>query len=358
MIGVIWGEEGGDYELNSLAAADEGFGYGFLDSDIGYVVGEGSGAIIGGDADDILIGDSFNFYYSSEPVYSSMQSTLAVEGPPEASEGPYPYIDDAENDAMNDDIYGQDGDDFLVGDSLDTRILNGDVLEAVNGYLGTDYSFGDGEEGSNLGWYAFTLLELFNEDWDRNDTIDYLLDEDNQAALNLDLLLGRGEFGLAGGDDYIFGGDGDDLIFGNAGWDLLVGDAGDDAIGGGDGRDWIEGGSGNDALAGGSGYDIIFGDSGDDIIAGGNGGDDIDGGSGDDTITGDNAVVVNGQVIIAEDDALDYILGGSGTADTHVNVGKGEILVGIENEIEDTAFPPADNVDDLAPLLPEIEVTG
>lgn len=339
---------------------------GYSEFGVGYVVGEGSGTIEGGEAGDILVGDSFNMGdFSLRPSPPQTYNVRAVEGGdvnPTPDEGYNPVPDDGNTPFMSDQIEGGGGDDFIVGDSLDTRILNGQVFTAINEQFGTNFDFEEGE-GPNLGWYAFTLLEVLNEDWDRNETIAFLLEEENQIQLNI------GNWGINsffGGDDIIDAGAGDDLVFGNGGNDTilggdgddkLIGGFGDDVMGGGDGDDSLFGGVGRDALAGDEGDDRIIGGFGQDLLVGGNGRDIILGGPGSDIITGDNAVVFNGDVVIAEDDERDLIFGGSGE-DSLANVGRHEAASSIETIIEQAIFVSADNVDELAPLLPEIEVTG
>lgn len=325
---------------------------------LGYVVGEGSGAIEGGEAGDILVGDSFS-------IGGSLIGIPAVPLVALSTEGSGGSVSESRSlPIMSDDIYGGGGDDFLVGDSLDTRVLNQDVSDAITEH----FEMGSGldliGDEVNLGWYAFTLLELFDDEWDRNDTISYLLDEDNQLLLNPET--GHGESYLFGGDDFIDAGAGDDVVFGNAGDDDIYGDSGDDYLSGGMGSDAIAGGAGDDIIhagrssdvvAGGAGDDEIYGEQGSDLLAGGTGADYIDGGQGKDTMTGDNAVV-NGsnEVILLEDDVEDIIIGSQGNDRLADGGGGGESVdASVEHpDISQDAFAHTDHIDELVPLLPDI----
>jgi uncharacterized protein YegL len=139
-------------------------------------------------------------------------------------------------DAVADDyIEGGEGNDLIFGD-----VFNTDQLAEDQG-LSTP-------EGS--GWLVFQQLENGNgttTDWDRTDTLQYILD--NQQAL-------AEESGRSGGNDEIYGGAGDDVIFGQEGADSIDGGEGSDTIYGGSGddtivfdpADTIDGGAGNDTL--------------------------------------------------------------------------------------------------------------
>ena len=97
------------------------------------------------------------------------------------------------------------------------------------------------------------------------------------------------------GDDTIFGGDGNDIIYGGAGNDTYNGDNGVDTvyatsglntINGGAGGDLLYGGSDTDTINGGDDNDFVRGRDGDDILHGNAGNDDIIGGAGIDVLHG------------------------------------------------------------------------
>ncbi len=135
----------------------------------------------------------------------------------------------------NDYIEGGEGNDLIFGD-----VFNTDQL-AIDEGLSTP-------EGS--GWLVFQQLENGNgttTGWDRTNTLQYILDNQQTVAT---------ESGREGGNDEIYGGAGDDVIFGQEGNDTIDGGEGVDTIYGGSGddtivfdpADTIDGGAGNDTL--------------------------------------------------------------------------------------------------------------
>ena len=75
------------------------------------------------------------------------------------------------------------------------------------------------------------------------------------------------------GDDTIVGGNHDDILEGGTGDDTIVGGYHDDVLKGDSGDDILEGGYHNDVLYGGSGNDSLFGGTGSDTLIGGDGAD-------------------------------------------------------------------------------------
>lgn len=100
-------------------------------------------------------------------------------------------------------------------------------------------------------------------------------------------LAGRDYVGGGEGDDRLFGGAGRDGLYGGAGADILYGSHGADGLHGEDGDDLLYGGVGRDYLSGGAGADAIFGGEGGDRILGGDGDDRIAGGAGRDLLSGE-----------------------------------------------------------------------
>jgi Ca2+-binding RTX toxin-like protein len=136
------------------------------------------------------------------------------------------------------------------------------------------------------------------------------------------------------GNDVIEGSDGDDSLFGGAGDDTIGGKGGNDSVSGDSGNDSLEGGPGGDILSGGDGTDLVdysvslrpvlvtadgapddgpAGDNdnvlpdveslsggvdndslsagpGDGVVSGGNGNDGLDGGGGADTLIGGEGI--------------------------------------------------------------------
>lgn len=91
-----------------------------------------------------------------------------------------------------------------------------------------------------------------------------------------------------GGDDFLDGNDGDDTLNGGSGNDTLIGGAGADGISGFTGNDLINGNAGDDTLYGGEGADTLLAAAGNDTAFGGDGADVIRGHSGTDVLIGGN----------------------------------------------------------------------
>ncbi len=131
--------------------------------------------------------------------------------------------------ARPDDIFGDDGRNYLFGTSADDAIFAG---------AGNDYLIGKSGD---------------------------------------DLLIGED------GRDVLIGNRGDDSLLGGAGRDVLYGGSDNDYLSGGIEGDWLFGGSGSDVLDGGDGDDRLYAGWGDDILSSGDGNDILVGGSGADT---------------------------------------------------------------------------
>ena len=80
------------------------------------------------------------------------------------------------------------------------------------------------------------------------------------AGAGDDLLIGED------GDDWLYAEDGNDFAYGGAGVDYLFGQGGNDVLVAQAGDDWLYGGAGNDVLNGGAGWDLYFGEAGSDTF--------------------------------------------------------------------------------------------
>ncbi len=138
-------------------------------------------------------------------------------------------------DAGSDEIYGEDGNDLIFGDVLNTDGVY-ENLEGGDYDLSTIQDLPDGS-----GWEVFATLEAANPDsWTRADTIQYI--QENHKDLAIETVLDAGtpdEQSREGGHDYIKGGDGDDIIYGQEGNDVIDSGAGNDAVDGGTGFDTL-----------------------------------------------------------------------------------------------------------------------
>ena len=126
-------------------------------------------------------------------------------------------------DVGDDVIKGNDGDDIIFGDSLNT-----DALNAEHGLNDPD----------GQGWATFEKLESgqssLQAEWNRATTREYI--ETNAEDLAEESQSGDGDV-RDGGDDTLYGGGGDDTIFGQEGNDTLYGGEGNDVLHGGSGAD-------------------------------------------------------------------------------------------------------------------------
>ncbi|MCG9125495.1 type I secretion C-terminal target domain-containing protein, partial [Laribacter hongkongensis] len=176
----------------------------------------------------------------------------------------------------HDTVYGQGGDDLLIGDG---------------GHVGNQ---------AGLDAYLGSLQGLLLAEG-------YSVEELTQAihSMSADALkdLAQELEGAAG--------DGNDRLYGGEGNDVLMGMGGDDHLSGGAGNDVLFGGAGNDTLLGGHGNDVLLGGSGNDTLAGGAGNDILIGGSGVDTFVWNLADAGTGSAP-ARDVVKDFHLTGNG----------------------------------------------
>ena len=171
-----------------------------------------------------------------------------------------------DNSAVN-TLYGLDGNDTIyAGDSDTAHGGNGnDTLISQNmgswtylwGEAGDDVLVG----GSYSGFFAGGL---------GNDTI--------TGGLGMNFIWGDDQEFVAGG-----GVGGNDTINGGNDYDFVIAGAGDDVVYGNGGDDNLSGNQGNDTLYGGAGNDTLIGGPGNDLFDGGLGADTMTGGLGDDT---------------------------------------------------------------------------
>ena len=113
------------------------------------------------------------------------------------------------------------------------------------------------------------------------------------------------------------------------------GSTGNDSLVGSASADLISGLAGNDTLSGAAGADVISGGSGNDVVEGGNGADSVYGGAGNDYLAGQDLADPAGAAatgnlnpaVTSDDDAADFIDGGSGN-DTILGGGGADLLIG------------------------------
>jgi serralysin len=144
----------------------------------------------------------------------------------------------------NDELYGGNGNDTLLG---------GAGNDFISGEFGDNYM--DGDAGIDAVDYGF---------WDFDATYNLATGVasfpgfDNEEILNFEI---------------IYTGDGNDSVTGNSVDNLIYTYGGNDTINGGGGNDILLGVDGNDRLLGGNGKDLLYGGPGNETLTGGNGAD-------------------------------------------------------------------------------------
>ncbi|WP_327196220.1 tandem-95 repeat protein [Vibrio fluvialis] len=174
--------------------------------------------------------------YSVSPTYALAGQVDIVNSADElkaALQGAETITDIAE--MGNDTVNGNEGNDILFGDSINT-----DGLPWADVGVDADSKMGAGYNG------LVEFLEL--RDGVTPSQVDiYEFIKDNHELFNV-----AGD--SRGGDDILNGGDGNDILYGQGG---------DDTLNGGAGNDILIGGYGNDILTGGDGHDLfVFGGEG------------------------------------------------------------------------------------------------
>ncbi len=246
--------------------------------DVITVDGPGSGAsIFGEDGDDTIVGGPSPDFIEG----GAGNDNLSGRGGRDWLDGGAPVAGSPDMNIING---GNGGDTILGGEDVD-MILGGDGADTI-------YAFG-GDDLVEAGAGADQIFGAAGADCIYGGPADDLI---NGGDGDDGLFGGDGRDSISGGQgaDFVIGGSGsdniqggaeDDTIFGNEGLDILGGGAGDDVILGGVGNDTISGGPGNDTLLGQSQHDILNGDGGDDTLTGGLGFDELNGGDGTDTAT-------------------------------------------------------------------------
>ena len=274
--------------------------------------GSGSDVILGGASGDVIRAGSGDDYVVGD------HGTVRMEV--RAGEFRVVYLAVTDNAIGGADaIYGQDGDDVLVG---------GTRGDAIDGGAGKDLVFGDNvllDRSTTYGTYANPRFRVLSgtTTYDARgnalvtgtsqldprgsaswmDFVLTLVDHDHDLATET---TGTDRFG----NDYLAGGAGDDVIFGQLGDDVIQGDGSIDFRRGGK----VVGASTdlNGVLAVVASFEAST--DGDDYIEGGGGSDTIFGGLGRDDIVGGSSSLFGLTSMAMRPDRSDVIFGGAGTA--------------------------------------------
>lgn len=269
--------------------------------------GAGNDTVLGGTADDVLVGGSGNDWMTSgggsdtlwgglgnDTLHGGGNFTNMMGGAGnDVLHGASEFGENQEGGSGDDLIMMSNGQDFGGGNWVSHSHANGGSgRDTITGGLAGDVA--SGGNGADL------MNGNQGDDWfsggNGNDTVNGDAGSDNLSG------------GL--GNDSLVGGDGNDVLDGGGNDDIASGGEGNDNLIGGDGNDKLYGGNLADTLSGDAGNDTLFGDNGIDSLSGGLGADQLNGGAGDDYLDGGD-----GKDLLKGDAGADFILGGA-AADT------------------------------------------
>jgi Ca2+-binding RTX toxin-like protein len=183
-------------------------------------------------------------------------------------------------------VFGEEGNDTLVGSKLSDRLDGGGGMDELRGGGGPDVLVPGGGGGTVKGgegrdrlfmsgdgrWEVSNALVTRSGPADEHTTItsievlsltggdgkDSMAAAGFSGALVLDGGRGKDELRSGSGRDQLLGRSGNDLLFAGPGKDVLEGGKGDDELHGGDGDDQLRGGPGDDTCTGGAGADATL----------------------------------------------------------------------------------------------------
>ncbi|MES9822807.1 MAG: LamG-like jellyroll fold domain-containing protein [Candidatus Thiodiazotropha endolucinida] len=221
---------------------------------------------------------------------------------------------------INDDLYGEDDDDYILGNAGNDDLYGGNGRDTIDGGADNDTISGGNHEDTIYGGLGDDYI-------DGDSGRDYI-----DGGEGNDTIYG-GTYG-----DTVYGGIGNDYISAQTGHDTVYGGDGDDTIYGGDDNDYIDAGNGHDTVFGGDWNDTIYGGAGNDDIKPGSGHDTVYGGDGDDYIhqsvdawTHDDNKFIYGEAgndTISMADSDDHIYGGADNDTISGNQGDDSIFGG------------------------------
>lgn len=253
---------------------------------------------------------------------------------------------DASTSPLSVEVYGNEGDDTLIGSDFNDTLGGGEGTDDINGMNGQDSILGGRGNDTLLGGEGYdTILGGYDDDLiEGQDGFDELFGDAGNDTIKGgggrdEIEGGEGNDEMSGGSDHdrLEGNDGDDTLAGGSGNDTILGNAGDDSTLGGSGVDRLEGGEGNDTIRGGLFSDYINGNAGDDILVGDAGSDRIYGGAGNDVIAGkegdDNLFGETGDDTLAGHGGDDSLHGHEGSDSLRGHEGNDELFGGTENDV-------------------------
>ncbi|MCQ0988853.1 calcium-binding protein [Jiella marina] len=168
-------------------------------------------------------------------------------------------------------IYGDEGDDVIVGGHNSDVLYGGSDNDQLFGGLGEDELYGGTGSDILRGGAGGDIVN-------GGDGFDQANYENSTGGVAVDLRNGGACGGHAAGDvlsniESLVGSAFDDTLNGNSGVNILRGEGGNDFLRGFAGNDDLRGGDGNDEIIGDLGFDTITGGAGNDTLTGGINGD-------------------------------------------------------------------------------------
>lgn len=227
--------------------------------------GAGNDTVHGGSGNDRLFGGAGNDWMvgftGDDTLYGGAGNDTLIgwfgADVMDGGEGSDLYMVDAGDLLTDTGTTGYDRAQIYESTGVALNLNNWSGIERVNGFSGNDTL--DASQTT-------VAIFLFGENGD-----DLLLGGSGNDTLNggggNDLLRG------GSGQDWMVGSTGNDTLYGGDGTDFLHGSAGDNLLYGEDGNDRLTGGTGNDTLFGGNGNDTLIGWTGADVMDGGEGSD-------------------------------------------------------------------------------------
>ncbi|WP_212841845.1 calcium-binding protein [Catellatospora sp. IY07-71] len=246
--------------------------------------------LFGEGGDDRLVGDNGTAKIGEiGPFPYDLDGTVPAAGGPDVIDAGT-GDDIAYGGLAADTVFGGDGDDHLEGNNAGDTVRGGGDFDTVFGGSTQEASAGTGRPDSGDLLYGDGGADLILGDNAQvfADGTPTRVTQGRDFPARRVVLLDLGFTPVAGssGNDFIDGGLEGDVAYGQAGADRILGGSGQDYAEGGPGTDWIEGDGGDDDLVGGSSTEDTTGKGQPDHA------DAIWGGPGSDVAIGDNGVVL------------------------------------------------------------------
>jgi Ca2+-binding RTX toxin-like protein len=350
------------------------------------------GGLIGGDGNDIIVGDNAFVRRNADGQVLSVSTTDAAQGGNDRILGGL-GTDIAIGGTGDDAISGGDAADILLGDNGVVVLTN--IAPQGNDIFSTDPTFGGrdtiaGDDGDDIIIGGSGGLDVSGSGGDRlagnagNDIVlgdnGYITRNDDNQVEQIETAFFNAstdskQYAILGGDDVIEGNEGASILLGGAGNDTITAGLEADLIVGDDGeatfipatgellrlRTQNPGVGGNDTIAAGNATDLVFGGTGDDTIDGGD--DDAA-----DILLGDNGVIVRndgtaeandifstdpafgGRDTIRGNGGDDIIIGGSGDDNAIGGTGN-DIILGDNGYVRRNASDVVEEIETLFPAV-------